>query len=179
MKLHKSRFRDFGGRIHLENNNLSIENLRGKLGESSFNMNADLFFGSDSTSKSRTNRINFQASRLNFDQLTNYQKPVNNYASKTEDHEKGFNIYEVPFPNLKVDLNIEQLNYHLYNIRNFNGSIRTTSNHFIYIDTLSLEAAGGQIKMSGYFNGSNPKLIYFSPKMNLYNVHLDELLLKF
>ena len=81
--------------------------------------------------------------------------------------------------NKKVDLNIEQLNYHLYNIRNFNGSIRTTSNHFIYIDTLSLEAAGGQIKMSGYFNGSNPKLIYFSPKMNLYNVDLDELLLKF
>ena len=179
MKLHKSRFRDFGGRIHLENNNLSIENLRGKLGESSFNMNADLFFENDSTSKSRTNRINFQASRLNFDQLTNYQKPVNNYATKPEDHEKGFNIYEVPFPNLKVDLNIEQLNYHLYNVRNFNGSIRTTSNHFIYIDTLSLEAAGGQIKMSGYFNGSNPKLIYFSPKMNLDNVDLDELLLKF
>ena len=33
--------------------------------------------------------------------------------------------------------------------------------------------------MSGYFNGSNPKLIYFSPKMNLDNVDLDELLLKF
>ena len=40
MKLHKSRFRDFV-KIHLENNNLSIENL--ETWRKQFNMNADLF----------------------------------------------------------------------------------------------------------------------------------------
>ena len=32
---------------------------------------------------------------------------------------------------------------------------KTTQNHYVYIDTLHLEAAGGKIEMSGYFNGSN------------------------
>ena len=32
---------------------------------------------------------------------------------------------------------------------------------YVYIDTLHLEAAGGKIEMSGYFNGSNKDKIYF------------------
>ena len=33
--------------------------------------------------------------------------------------------------------------------------------------------------MNGYFNGSNPKLIYFSPSMTFSEINLDELLIKF
>ena len=85
----------------------------------------------------------------------------------------------MPFPNLKIDVAIKDLNYHRYKIKNFEGTLRIKPNHYIYVDTLSLDAAGGNIRMSGYFNGSNPKLIYFSPKMKLTTVNLDELLLKF
>lgn len=179
MKVHHLRFKDFGGRIHLEDDNLLVENFRGKLGESNFIVNAELFLGGDTLLKNKDNYVSLKASKLDFDQLTAYQQPASEYASSPQDHEKGFNIYEVPFPNLKVDVDIKDLNYHLYKIQNFEGSIRIKPTHFVYVDTLSLDLAGGNMRMSGYFNGSNPKLIYFSPKMKLTNVNLDQLLVKF
>ena len=114
VKVHHLRFKDFGGRIHLEDDNLLVENFRGKLGESNFIVNAELFLGGDTLLKNKDNYVSLKASKLDFDQLTAYQQPASEYASSPQDHEKGFNIYEVPFPNLKVDLNIKDLNYHRY-----------------------------------------------------------------
>jgi hypothetical protein len=179
MKVHTLRFKDFGGRIHLEGDELLVEDFRGNLGKSKILINAQLGLAEDNLLKDQHNHISIKASKLDFDELVVYKEADSLYASSPEDHEKGFNIYEVPFPNLKVDLDIKDLNYHRYKIKNFEGSIRIKPNHYIYVDTLSLDAAGGNIRMSGYFNGSNPKLIYFSPKMKLTEVNLDELLVKF
>jgi len=179
MKIHHLRFEDFGGRLHFENNDLLVENFGGKLGKSNFLIDANLGFGIDTLSKKINNHISLKSSKLDFDQLFIYEEPDSLYASSPEEHEEGFNIYNIPFPNLKVDLEIEDLNYHLYKMKNFEGSFRIQSDHYIYVDTLSLNAAGGNIKMNGYFNGSNPKQIYFSPKMEITEVNLDKLLVKF
>lgn len=179
MKVHHLRLQDFGGRIHLENSDVLIEDFKGQLGKSKFLVNAKLGFGTDTLLKNQNNLISLEASKLDFDELFSYVVPESEYASSPTEHEEGFNIYEVPFPNLKVDVDIKDLNYHLYKIKNFEGNIRIQPNHYIYIDTLSLNTAGGNIRMNGYFNGSNPKLIYFSPKIKLSEVNLDELLVKF
>ena len=179
MKVHHLRFKDFGGRLHLEDNDLLIEDFRGTLGKSNFLLNAQLGLGTDTLLKNQDNHINFVASKLDIDQLLVYEEPKTNYASSPQEHEEGFNIYEVPFPNLQLAIDIKDLNYHKYKIKNFEGNIRIQPDHYIYIDTLSLDAAGGNIRMNGYFNGSNPKLIYFSPNMKLTEVNLDELLVKF
>jgi AsmA-like C-terminal region len=42
-----------------------------------------------------------------------------------------------------------------------------------------MAAAGGEIGVSGYFNGSDPKKIYFSPVITMNRVDLDKLLFKF
>ena len=179
MKMHHLRFKDFGGRLHLENDELIVENFRGNLGKSNLLINAQLGLGNDNLLKNQDNHISIKASKLDFDELVVYQKPEDLYASSPQEHEEGFNIYEIPFPNLRVDVDIKDLNYHLYKIKNFEGTIRIKPNHYIYIDTLSLDAAGGNMRMNGYFNGSNPKLIYFSPKMKFTKINLDELLVKF
>jgi len=44
---------------------------------------------------------------------------------------------------------------------------------------LRMDAAGGTIGLSGYFNGSDPKHIYMQPDLLIYNVDLDKLLFKF
>jgi len=178
MKVHHLRFKDFGGRLHLEDNDLLIESFRGSLGESDFLLNAKLALSEDDLLRDQPNYISLEASKLDFDQLVIYEEPPL-HVSSPEEHEVGFNIYEVPFPNIKVDLNIKDLNYHRYKIKNFKGTFRIQPDHYVYIDTLSLDAAGGNVKMNGYFNGSNPKLIYFSPNMKLTEVNLDELLIKF
>ena len=179
MKVHHLRFKDFGGRIHLENDELLVEDFSGNLGKSNLLVNAQLGLSNDNLLKDQDNHISIKSTKLDFDELVVYKEPETLYASSPKEHEQGFNIYEVPFPNLKIDVAIKDLNYHRYKIKNFEGTLRIKPNHYIYVDTLSLNAAGGNIRMSGYFNGSNPKLIYFSPKMKLTTVNLDELLLKF
>jgi len=179
MKLHHLRFKDFGGRIHLEGDELLVEDFRGNLGKSDILINAQLSLAEDNLAKDQDNHIIFKASKLDFDELVIYKETDSLFASSPEEHENGFNIYELPFPNLKLDLDIKDLNYNRYKITNIEGTIRIKPNHYIYLDTLSLDAAGGNIQMSGYFNGSNPKLIYFSPEMKLTKVNLDEMLVKF
>jgi hypothetical protein len=179
MKVHHLRFEDFNGRIHLEDNNLLIQDFNGKLGRSNFNLNGNLALGKDTLLQNVNNYIKLEAKKLDFDQLFAYEEPDHELATNPNEHEDVFNIYQVPFPNLKVDLDIADLNYHLYKIKDFKGEFRIQPNHYLYIDTLSMKAAGGQVKMNGYFNGSNPSLIYFSPNMKLENVNLDKLLVKF
>ena len=65
------------------------------------------------------------------------------------------------------------------NLQNIIANLRTTPNHYLYIDTLRLNAAGGKINLSGYFNGSNAKDIYMKPDLLAENVDLDKLLFKF
>ena len=179
MKIHHLRLEDFGGRLHFENSDLRVENFRGTLGKSDFLINAGLTFGTDTLLKNRDNFISLKSTKLDFDQLFIYKEPDSLYAASPQKHEEGFNIYKDPFPNLKVDIEIKDLNYHLYKMKNFEGSFRIQPDHYIYVDTLSLNAAGGNIKMNGYFNGSNPNLIYFSPKLKISGVDLDKLLVKF
>jgi hypothetical protein len=47
------------------------------------------------------------------------------------------------------------------------------------VDKLKLQAADGYFDIKGYFNGSDPSKIYFSPDMTITKVDLDKLLLKF
>ena len=60
-----------------------------------------------------------------------YEEPPLRVASP-EEHEKGFNIYEVPFPNLKLELAIEDLNYHRYKIKDFKGTFRIQQDHYVF-----------------------------------------------
>nr|WP_247666509.1 AsmA-like C-terminal region-containing protein [Aquimarina sp. MMG015] len=69
--------------------------------------------------------------------------------------------------------------YHRIDLQNIKADIRTTPNHYIYIDTLDMDAAGGNIRLSGYFNGSDPEHIYMQPDLVMNNVDLDKLLFKF
>ena len=69
--------------------------------------------------------------------------------------------------------------YHRTDLQNIHSRLRTNQNHYLYVDTLDLKSAGGEVKMSGYFNGSDPKHIYLSPKLQLKNMDMDKVLFKF
>jgi hypothetical protein len=156
-----------------------VQNLKGKLGKSEFTANLNYYLGPDSIIRKRDNHFAIRASHLDFDELFNYNPPPAAKANKPADHEAVFNIYDLPFSDMTFDFDIKHLNYHRYLIDDFFVNARTTKNHYIHIDTMSMAAAGGKIRLKGYFNGSNPKRIYFSPRMKLEGVDLDKLLFKF
>jgi hypothetical protein len=179
MKVHPLRFENFKGRVHFDDDHLMIQGLQGKLGKSEFAVNMNYYLGPDSIIRKRDNHFSLSASRLDFDELFNYNPPPVNKTSSPEDHEAVFNIYDLPFSDMTFDFDIKHLNYHRYMIDDFFVKARTTKNHYIYIDTMSLAAAGGKIRFNGYFDGSDRNKIYLSTDMSVENVDLDKLLFKF
>jgi hypothetical protein len=178
MKIHPLRFENFKGRIHYEDEHVVVQNFGGKLGKSEFSADLNYYLGPDSIIRKRDNHFALRASHLDFDELFNYNPPAAG-STTPQDHEAGFNIYDVPFTNMTFDFDFKHLNYHRFLIDDFFMKARTARNHFIYMDTLSLKAAGGNMNMHGYFNGSDRNKIYVSPVMKVDGIDLDKLLFKF
>ncbi|MDW3652154.1 MAG: AsmA-like C-terminal region-containing protein [Bacteroidia bacterium] len=193
MHLHPMRFKDFNGRIHYEDEHLLLENFHAQMGRSIFNVNMDYFLGADSTIKKRDNYLSLKTNYIDFDQLSNYnlappqknkavaveQKTVQTDTADVAEHAEAFNLYELPFTDMRFDVDIGHFIYHRLDLQNINADLRITQDHYVYVDTLSLNAAGGEFHMKGYFNGSDPKHIYLKPDIDVQHVDLDKLLFKF
>lgn len=179
MKIHPMKFEQFNGRIHVEDEHLVIEELAGKIGRSTFEVDMNYYLGEDEAIRKRDNHFGIRAERLDFDELFNYNLPPGQLAESPDEHEDVFNIYELPFSDMTIDIDVAKMNYHRYLLNDIHARLRTTPEHYIYVDTLRLLAAGGKVRLSGYFNGSNKDEIYFSPNLELVNVDLEKLLFKF
>ena len=175
MKLHPLKMENFGGRVHYHKDHLVVQDFAGKMGKSDFKTTLHYYLGDDEKVKLRDNHFAFQSDYLDVDQLVNH----NMEETEEESHDSIFNIYELPFTNMTFDIDIKHFNYEDYHIKNLFGKARTTPNHYLYLDTFSMDVAGGQLSTNGYFNGSNPDLIYFSPDMKIDKIDLDKVLLEF
>lgn len=178
MELHPLTFEEFNGRIHYEEDHLVIEDFSGKMGHSDLKTTLHYYLGEDESIKKRDNHFSLVSHFLDVDEVINYN-PSPTAVEEPVDHDSVFNIYELPFTDMTFDIDIDRLNYHHHFIDNIHSRMRITPNHYLYIDTLTIHTAGGRIATNGYFNGSNPDLIYFSPDMFVEKVDLDKLLLKF
>ncbi|MEM8846635.1 MAG: AsmA-like C-terminal region-containing protein [Bacteroidota bacterium] len=186
MHVHPMRMEDFRGRFHYEDDHLIIEDFHGKIGKTVFDANLNYYLGEDKTVRKRDNHLNLQADYIDYDQLFNVSPTptlsnttVKAIPTSISNHQEAFNLYELPFTDMRFDVNVDHFIYHRIDIQNIDASLHTTENHYLYVDTLNMHAAGGSFKMSGYFNGSNPKNIYLKPNLTLENVSLDKLLFKF
>jgi len=179
MKIHPLRLEKFNGRFRYEDDHIMVEDLSGKIGNSEFTTSLHYYLGKDDAIRKRDNFISVNAKRLDFDELFNYTPPPPTKVPTPQEHEAGFNIFELPFTDMNIQFYIKQLNYHRYSINDFITNARIQKNHFLYIDTLSLLAAGGRVGLAGYFNGADKSKIYFSPELTFDNLDLDKLLFKF
>ena len=186
MKLHPLRFHDFRGNIHYEDEHLVIKDFHGEIGTTNFNFALNYYLGKDPQIKKRDNYFELKANYIDFDALFNFDlnppKSTAAVASKTADvkeHAEAFNLYELPFTDMQFKADIAHFIYHRIDLQNIKADLRTTPDHYIYIDTLHMDAAGGNIRLNGYFNGSDPKHIYMQPDLVMNNVDLDKLLFKF
>ncbi len=186
MELHPLRFHDFRGNIHYEDQHIVIKDFHGEIGNTNFNFDLNYYLGKDPEIKKRDNYLAVKANYIDFDALFNFDlsppKPAAGVTSKTADvqeHAEAFNLYELPFTDMQFKADIAHFIYHRIDLQNIIADLRTTPDHYIYIDTLHMNAAGGNIRLNGYFNGSDPKHIYMQPDLVMNNVDLDKLLFKF
>lgn len=178
MKVHPLKLREFSGRFHIEDQHLVVDNFKGKMGNSDFAVNLNYYYGQNQKIKKRDNYFSIRSNQLDFDELTNYSE---NTEKQTEEvnHDSVFNIYDLPFTDMRFEADIKKLNYHKYLIENFSSQLRTTPKHYIYLDTLYMELADGKIYGSAYFNGENNQKIYASPKLYFKHLDIDKLMIKF
>mgnify|MGYP000102364956 CR=1 FL=1 len=187
MKIHPQQFHDFRGNIHYEDEHIVIKDFHGEIGETNFNFDLNYYLGNDQDIKKRDNYFALNADYIDYDALFNFnlndsvpdEKSVIPTTEDVTAHAEAFNIYELPFTDMQLKANIKHFINRNLDVKNIVADFRTTPDHFIYIDTLSMDAAGGKVALNGYFNGSNPQKIYFKPDLVLDNVDLDKLLFKF
>ncbi|MEM7084676.1 MAG: AsmA-like C-terminal region-containing protein [Bacteroidota bacterium] len=186
MKVHPLRFHDFRGNIHYEDDHIVIKDFHGEIGTTNFNFDLNYYLGDDPQIRIRDNYLSVRANYIDYDALFNFDEELSETMAVADSemgdvkvHADAFNLYELPFTNMQFKADIEHFIYHRIDLQNIKADFRTTPNHYIYIDTLQMNAAGGNIRLSGYFNGSDPKHIYMQPDLVMNNVDLDKLLFKF
>lgn len=184
---HKLKIEGLHGDFSLRNGDLTIKDFSGRLGKSDIKLEAQLFNYFDS-SKTDRGKVKLIAQNLDIDEIINYEEPKKegnknfNKVGETplaNNHDSVFNIFSVKFPNLELDAQIGDLTYHKYHLTNIKTKMRSTSDHYLYIDKLDFNAADGYMQINGYFNGSDPTHIYFASDLKIEDADLDKLFFKF
>jgi AsmA-like C-terminal region/AsmA family len=93
-------------------------------------------------------------------------------------HANAFNIFAIPFIDFNATVNIGKLRYHHLGIKNLVTNVRMQANQQLYLDTLSMDMAGGNIAARAHFNGSDPKKIFLKSRITVRDVNLEKLMLK-
>ncbi|MCU0445252.1 MAG: hypothetical protein MUE85_10070 [Microscillaceae bacterium] len=179
LQQHPLQLREFGGHFDLKNNILTLQNFRGKLGQSDFSLAGtidNLTTAADFKSKKH---LQFKANNLNINELIDYQIPTPAQDTIPKNHDAGFNLFAIPFPDLALQAQIGKLTYKQYNLEQLSADLRITQNHYIYVDNLIMNTAGGSVGMKGYFNGENKNKIYLSGDLDIKNLDLDRVFVKF
>ncbi len=183
-------------------NFLKIDTLKGKIGNSDFNLSMRLYTGKDTLRRKKENYLKFASQLLDADQLSGYVASVeqeeqslaaveaqpasqdstrimltNNPVTPSA-HAQAFNIFQIPFIDFSASVNIGHLRYNHLGIRNFATIARMTANQHLFLDTLVMDIAGGSVNASGQFDGSNPKKIMLHTRINAEDVDMEKLLLK-
>lgn len=188
MHVHPLRFEQFSGNFQFKDEHLLVEAFKGKMGRSEFEIDMNYYLGENEAIQQRDNAFSMTSAFLDFDALTNFESKTattnasTTTANHTEDvaaHAEAFNIYELPFTDMQFNVDIAHFIYHRLDLKQIKGQLRTTHDHYIYLDTIRLDAAGGTIALNGLMNGSDPEHIYLQPDMEITGVDLDKLLFKF
>lgn len=174
MQAHPLKLEKFKGRAHYENDHLLLESFSGKMGQSDFNLNMSYFLGQEKSKQTRNNYLVLESNILELDALMGYKGPEASVS-----HDTGFNLFQIPFPNLSISASIGRMNYHRYWLEQVSTRLRIQDNHYLYVDTLAMRVADGRMQMKGYFNGSDPQKIYFHSDIETENLDIDKLLFKF
>ncbi len=139
MKVHPLRFHDFNGKIHYEDDHIVIKDFHGEIGKTNFNFDLNYYLGKNLEIRKRDNYLAVQANYIDHDALFNFDfsppKPLKNTIVSKEDvqeHLEAFNIYELPFTDMRFTVDIKYFVYHRLDLQEIKANLRTTPNHYIY-----------------------------------------------
>jgi hypothetical protein len=193
LKRHKVKLHEISGGVKYGSKILSFDTLRGKVGNSDFDVNLKYYFkGIDRYNKKIANSLQFKSKFLDADELSHYDlapkqgtavrdstgKIVAYKPDSTSVHAQAFNIFIIPFSDFNTQIDIAKLRYNELLLEDIDAKISMRQDQTITIDTLVMKAADGIVAGSGKLDGRTPEKIYFRSRISFGNVDLEKMLLK-
>ncbi|HEU5291163.1 MAG TPA: AsmA-like C-terminal region-containing protein [Cyclobacteriaceae bacterium] len=193
LKQHKLKLHEISGGVKYGSKILSFDTLRGKVGNSDFDINLKYYFkGTDRYNKAIANSLTFKSKLLDADEMSHYDlapktgkvkrdstgKVVAIIPDSTSVHAQTFNIFMIPFSDFNAQIEIGKLKYNKLWLKDVNMKATMLKDQTITIDTLTMKVAGGAVAMRGKFNGSDHQKIYFRSRIKFDQVDLAKMLLK-
>jgi hypothetical protein len=168
---------------------VKIDTLKGKIGNSDFDLSMRLYTGKDTVRMKKENYLQLTSRLLDVDQLMAYRLTADEPApdlsevsvttvAKTSTHASAFNIFQIPFINFTASANVGKIKYRRLWMKNFFTTLRMQSNQQLYLDTLGMEIAEGRIDARAHFNGSDPNKIYLKSRIKAKDVNIEKMMLK-
>ena len=125
LKNHPFQLDSISGNIKIGSDNfVKIDTLKGKIGNSDFNINMRLYAGKDTSKRKKENFLQFSSHFLDVDQLTNYWDTVEEETTTrtVRSADRGrriqafhacrdFNIFKIPFIDFRATVNVDKIKY--------------------------------------------------------------------
>lgn len=192
LKNHKLKLQQISGGVKYGSKILSFDTLRGKIGNSDFDISLKYYFkGVDRYDKKIANSLTFTSKFLDIDEMSEYDfksKPRRMRRDSTGamvalkvdslQHAEAFNIFSIPFSDFNAQVDITKIKYHELWLKDVRSKLTMQENQTIRVDTLSMQVADGTVSMSGIFKGSNPEKIFYRSNIRFDQVNMEMMLLK-
>ncbi len=200
LKKHKLKLKDISGGIKYGSRVFVLDTLRGKIGNSDFDISLKYYFkGVDRYNNKVANSLKFKSNFLDADEISHYDLAPKTGPSRRDSakaavttktvvaaqpkadstgHAYSFNVFTIPFSDFNAEIDIAKLKYNRLWLKDVRSRITMKQDQTISVDTLFMHVAGGTVKLSGKFNGSDHQKIYFRSRIDFENVDLEKMLLK-
>jgi hypothetical protein len=172
-------FDHFLARIRREGNQLFIDNLEGKIGESNLKMNAMVGNFTDTILENLYGNLELESDLLDLNELMSFPLPglVKNSTTADSASQSGPpRLDQFEYPDFEFSLDIGEMRYEKFNMTGIQGKLRTSKQKIFYLDRLytALEG-GGSIEFSGMINVSSPDEYSLSSKFDVKDIDLNKL----
>lgn len=192
LEKHNLKLHEISGGLKYGSKILSFDTLRGKIGNSDFDISLKYYFkGIDRYNNKVANSLKFTSKFLDADEMSQYDLAPKTGRVRRDStgrvvaiepdssrHAKAFNIFIVPFSDFNARIDIGKLKYNRLWLKDVHARLTMQANQTLTVDTLAMKVARGTVAMRGKFDGSNPEKIYFRSQISFDTVDLEKMMLK-
>lgn len=171
-------FEHFIVQLRRSGDQLFIDALEGRVGESNLKMTASIDNFTDSL-ENMNGTLVLESDLLDFNALLNYQMPEAEADSVLKDSSKirePPRLDQVSYPNFQFIVDIEEMRYGEFNIYGMNGSLRSTPEKIFLLDSFLISSlGGGTLELNGHFNVSNQDRYLVGAELELQDMNINDI----
>lgn len=164
------------GILRTDPDNLHFKDLHAKLGLSDLTLTGSIQHFWDSLPERYLLSISADLLDLN-NLLPPSEAPAEATASAAPSTPE--NPFEAPFPTAHLHLEAKKVLFRKKVFENLLAQVAVTPNHRVTIEQFHTDFSGGQIDLHGYFNGADPKNIYFNSTLKIKQLDIQKAFHKF